>query len=251
MGKVRFLQLKTTLWCWCGHVIPLTQLFIPLLSETQIKSKYCQDELALAYVSSKPIFPVALQTPEELFPQMDTGLWVQQILSVPEGILCEMLLLMICCVTFVESSSHKNVNTLIVLIVTTAKLSVLLKTSHSTSFCWVQGSSHEKWYKAYTFYVMHRTHTMWCLALIQFLCSGNWLELAGRAHLQCRTLDPWKLHLYIQDLLPLKLPSCLKKNENGHKVTAGGKVSPGNLASSAKTVMLTVAHFLVAVWYQD
>ncbi len=50
------------------------QLFISLLSETTIKSKYCQDELALAYVSNKPIFPVGLKQPQDLFPQMDTGM---------------------------------------------------------------------------------------------------------------------------------------------------------------------------------
>ncbi len=50
------------------------QLFISLLSEKTIESKYCQDELALAYVSNKPIFPVGLKQPQELFPKMDTGM---------------------------------------------------------------------------------------------------------------------------------------------------------------------------------
>ena len=50
------------------------QLFISLLSEKTIESKYCQDELALAYVSNKPIFPVGLAQPQDLFPKMDTGM---------------------------------------------------------------------------------------------------------------------------------------------------------------------------------
>ncbi|XP_023933470.1 uncharacterized protein LOC106162415 isoform X2 [Lingula anatina] len=46
-------------------------------SEKSIASKYCQDELALAYISNKPIFPCGLKTPEELFPLMDTGMKLQ------------------------------------------------------------------------------------------------------------------------------------------------------------------------------
>jgi len=53
-----------------------SQMFVQLLSPASIRSKYCQDELALAYVSNKPIFPVGLQKPEELFPLMDTGMYV-------------------------------------------------------------------------------------------------------------------------------------------------------------------------------
>ena len=52
------------------------QCFISLLSEESIKSKYCRDELALAYVSQKHIFPCGLATAEELFPAMDTGMYV-------------------------------------------------------------------------------------------------------------------------------------------------------------------------------
>ena len=52
------------------------QMIIALLSSMAVKSRYCQDELALSYVSNKPIFPVAIQTPSELFPLMDTGMWV-------------------------------------------------------------------------------------------------------------------------------------------------------------------------------
>lgn len=52
------------------------QLFISLLSEKTIESKYCKDELALAYVSNKPIFPLGLAEPKELFPKMDTGMYV-------------------------------------------------------------------------------------------------------------------------------------------------------------------------------
>ena len=54
----------------------LVQLFISLLSKTSVVSKYCQDELALAYVSGRAIFPVALDQPKDLYPLMDTGMYV-------------------------------------------------------------------------------------------------------------------------------------------------------------------------------
>ena len=62
------------------------QCFISLLSEATIKSKYCQDELALAYVSSKHIFPCGLAKPENLFPLMDTGMYVEKWWIVLESI---------------------------------------------------------------------------------------------------------------------------------------------------------------------
>ncbi|CAD5125336.1 DgyrCDS13575 [Dimorphilus gyrociliatus] len=54
-----------------------SQCFISLLSEKTVESKYCQDELALAYISKKPIFPVALEQPRNLFNKMDVGMKLQ------------------------------------------------------------------------------------------------------------------------------------------------------------------------------
>ena len=58
----------------------LFQLFISLLSTSTVKSKYCQDEVALAYISQKAIFPVAIQSQEEIYSIMDTGMWVELII---------------------------------------------------------------------------------------------------------------------------------------------------------------------------
>ncbi|ELU15118.1 hypothetical protein CAPTEDRAFT_228584 [Capitella teleta] len=60
-----------------GQAIIESKMFISLLSENTIKSRYCQDELALAYISNKAIFPVALSEPDSLFPLMDTGMKLQ------------------------------------------------------------------------------------------------------------------------------------------------------------------------------
>ncbi|CAH1801189.1 unnamed protein product [Owenia fusiformis] len=60
-----------------GQAIIDAKLFISLVSAKTVESKYCKDELALAYVSNKAIFPVGLQTPDELFPLMDTGMKLQ------------------------------------------------------------------------------------------------------------------------------------------------------------------------------
>ncbi|XP_006811698.1 uncharacterized protein LOC102803167 [Saccoglossus kowalevskii] len=57
-----------------GQAIVDAKLFLSLLSTTSVKSKYCKDELALAYVSNKLIFPCALQTREELSNDMDFGM---------------------------------------------------------------------------------------------------------------------------------------------------------------------------------
>ena len=64
----------TTRYLW--YLPYFLQMIIALLSSMAVKSRYCQDELALSYVSNKPIFPVAIQAPSELFPLMDTGMWV-------------------------------------------------------------------------------------------------------------------------------------------------------------------------------
>jgi hypothetical protein len=52
----------------------ILQLFITLLSSNSVKSKYCQDEVALAYISQKAIFPVAIESRKEIQEKMDTGL---------------------------------------------------------------------------------------------------------------------------------------------------------------------------------
>ncbi|KAI0230421.1 hypothetical protein LSAT2_019216 [Lamellibrachia satsuma] len=60
-----------------GQAIIDSKMFVCLLSESSIKSKYCQDEVALAYVSSKAIFPVAIVEPKKLYPAMSTGMKLQ------------------------------------------------------------------------------------------------------------------------------------------------------------------------------
>ncbi|XP_070573272.1 uncharacterized protein [Ptychodera flava] len=57
-----------------GQAIVDAKAFLSLLSEKSVKSKYCKDELALAYVSNKPIFPCALLNREELSDDMDFGM---------------------------------------------------------------------------------------------------------------------------------------------------------------------------------
>ncbi|XP_067673831.1 uncharacterized protein [Haliotis asinina] len=60
-----------------GQAIIDAKLFIQLLSKNCVSSKYCQDELALAYVSNTAIFPITLTRPKELYPHMDTGMKLQ------------------------------------------------------------------------------------------------------------------------------------------------------------------------------
>ncbi|XP_033627657.1 protein tirA-like [Asterias rubens] len=60
-----------------GQAIVDAKLFLSLLSTKSVISKYCKDELALAYVSSKPIFPCALQVRDEVIPSMDFGMRLQ------------------------------------------------------------------------------------------------------------------------------------------------------------------------------
>ncbi|KAK2177786.1 hypothetical protein NP493_578g02004 [Ridgeia piscesae] len=60
-----------------GQAIIDSKMFVCLLSESSIKSKYCQDEVALAYVSSKAIFPIAIVEPRKLYPEMSTGMKLQ------------------------------------------------------------------------------------------------------------------------------------------------------------------------------
>ena len=44
-----------------------------LLSIQSAQSKYCRDELALAYVSNKPIFPIAIEERDDILPYLDFG----------------------------------------------------------------------------------------------------------------------------------------------------------------------------------
>lgn len=60
-----------------GQAIIECQLFISIVSETSIKSKYCQDELALAYISEKSIFPINIASEDKLLPEMDHGMRLQ------------------------------------------------------------------------------------------------------------------------------------------------------------------------------
>ncbi|KAL8576103.1 hypothetical protein ACOMHN_001453 [Nucella lapillus] len=60
-----------------GEAIIDAKFFICILSERAVRSKYCRDEVALAYVSNTAIFPVNLQPRDTLLPLMDTGLKLQ------------------------------------------------------------------------------------------------------------------------------------------------------------------------------
>ncbi|KAJ8312415.1 hypothetical protein KUTeg_009788 [Tegillarca granosa] len=60
-----------------GQAIIDAKLFITLLSFSSIKSKYCKDEVALAYISQKAIFPVVITPQAELLSEMDTGMKLQ------------------------------------------------------------------------------------------------------------------------------------------------------------------------------
>ncbi|XP_019646659.1 PREDICTED: protein tirA-like isoform X1 [Branchiostoma belcheri] len=57
-----------------GHAIVEAKVFLSLLSPNSVTSKYCKDELALAYISNKPIFPVAMATRDGLRKGMDFGM---------------------------------------------------------------------------------------------------------------------------------------------------------------------------------
>ncbi|XP_076452869.1 uncharacterized protein LOC143288361 isoform X2 [Babylonia areolata] len=60
-----------------GEAIIDAKLFISLLSINCVQSRYCQDELALAYVSDTGIFPVAIEDPANFKSKMDTGMKLQ------------------------------------------------------------------------------------------------------------------------------------------------------------------------------
>lgn len=56
-----------------GQAIIDAKLFVSLVSEKSLKSKFCRDELSLAYISDKFLFPVALDSLSNLVGVMDTG----------------------------------------------------------------------------------------------------------------------------------------------------------------------------------
>ncbi|XP_022102104.1 uncharacterized protein LOC110985405 isoform X2 [Acanthaster planci] len=60
-----------------GQAIVDAKLFLSLLSTKSVVSRYCRDELALAYISSKPIFPCALEGRDDMIPLMDFGMRLQ------------------------------------------------------------------------------------------------------------------------------------------------------------------------------
>ncbi|XP_064619973.1 uncharacterized protein LOC135483234 [Lineus longissimus] len=60
-----------------GQAIIDAKVFLSLVTEYSVQSKYCRDELALAYVSQKPIFPVGFKSKDFLFPLMDVGMRLQ------------------------------------------------------------------------------------------------------------------------------------------------------------------------------
>ncbi|GAB1599290.1 uncharacterized protein LOC115211707 isoform X1 [Argonauta hians] len=57
-----------------GQAIIESKVFISIVSETSIQSKFCKDELSLAYISNKCIFPVSISPDESLLSSMDTGM---------------------------------------------------------------------------------------------------------------------------------------------------------------------------------
>eukprot|EP00057_Strongylocentrotus_purpuratus_P035544 XP_799955.3 PREDICTED: uncharacterized protein LOC577369 isoform X1 [Strongylocentrotus purpuratus] len=60
-----------------GQAIIDAKLFLSLLSTRSATSKYCKDELALAYVSSKPIYPCMIQPHKQVTEVMDFGMRLQ------------------------------------------------------------------------------------------------------------------------------------------------------------------------------
>lgn len=57
-----------------GQAIIDAKLFVSLVSPKCLASKFCRDELSLAYISDKYLFPVALNPLDQLVAVMDTGL---------------------------------------------------------------------------------------------------------------------------------------------------------------------------------
>lgn len=60
-----------------GRIIVDCKIFVFIMSDSSVASKLCQDQLALAYVSKKNIFPVQLNEREDLLAHMDNGMKLQ------------------------------------------------------------------------------------------------------------------------------------------------------------------------------
>lgn len=60
-----------------GRIIVDCKIFVFIMSDSSVASKLCQDQLALAYVSKKNIFPVQLNDREDLLAHMDNGMKLQ------------------------------------------------------------------------------------------------------------------------------------------------------------------------------
>ncbi|XP_022338280.2 uncharacterized protein LOC111133865 isoform X1 [Crassostrea virginica] len=60
-----------------GRIIVDCKIFVFVMSKTSVMSKLCQDQLALAYVSKKNIFPLQLNEREDLQDNMDNGMKLQ------------------------------------------------------------------------------------------------------------------------------------------------------------------------------
>ncbi|XP_062582558.1 uncharacterized protein LOC134244316 [Saccostrea cucullata] len=60
-----------------GRIIVDCKIFVFIMSPASVSSKLCQDQLALAYVSKKNIYPVQLSDREELLNHMDNGMKLQ------------------------------------------------------------------------------------------------------------------------------------------------------------------------------
>eukprot|EP00051_Salpingoeca_urceolata_P001148 m.38925 g.38925 ORF g.38925 m.38925 type:complete len:344 (+) comp11222_c1_seq1:125-1156(+) len=57
-----------------GRAILESKAFVLLLTESSAESKHCKDDIALAFISNKPIVPVALQDLKKISEKMDFGL---------------------------------------------------------------------------------------------------------------------------------------------------------------------------------
>ena len=49
-------------------------MIIIILSKNSATSKYCRDELALAYISNKPIIPVSIEDKDDILAAFDFGM---------------------------------------------------------------------------------------------------------------------------------------------------------------------------------
>ncbi|XP_061197568.1 uncharacterized protein LOC133205720 [Saccostrea echinata] len=60
-----------------GRIIVDCKIFVFIMSTASVSSKLCQDQLALAYVSKKNIYPVQLNERDDLLNHMDNGMKLQ------------------------------------------------------------------------------------------------------------------------------------------------------------------------------